>query len=611
MKDFQRSPEAAQASGQAPAPGPGNRPGLAYRCRNDSLWSLESVSEGIDAITGFPAADFLAGRVHWAHIIHREDAEWIRGAVDDALGERRPYQLEYRIRHRDGSERWVWEQGQGIFDGSGVPLALEGYIADVSDHKRQGRELDAANQRLAAHMDNSPLAVIELDAQLRVVRWSDGAVTLFGWAADEVRGRLLTELSWVHPDERESLREVMEDMRQGKRPRNQIVNRSLHRDGGLVYCEWYNSAIYDGEGRLASILSQVLDVTERRRVVAELAQARRQAEERAGELETVLQSVPVAVWIAHDPEGRNISSNRTGTEWLRLPQGVEVSLTAQSGERPTHFKVCQNGRELSGEELPVQRAARGIEVRDFEEEIVFSDGSVRYGLGHATPLWDQDGRPRGSVAAFVDITGRKQAEAALREADRRKDEFLATLSHELRNPLAPILNAAEILRQTPLSDPAARMARDIIERQIGYMVRLIDDLMDVSRITRGKLRLREERVELGAVLEGAIESVRSTIESAGLTLGWSPPPQTVYLDADPVRLAQVFVNLLDNACKYTERGGRIDLTVEPGATEVLVRVADTGMGVDPEHLPRLFDMLRRWVPSGVGSASACLWHGDW
>jgi PAS domain S-box-containing protein len=595
-------------------------------------------------------------------------------------------------------------------------------VTDVTEQRSEAEQLAEANQRLAAHIDNSPLGVIEFDPQFRIVRWSGGAERLFGWAANEVIGRGVFDLCWVHEDDLEGCRQVTVDLLTHRRLRNRHHNRNYRKDGSLVHCEWYNSAIYDSQGRLASILSQVLDVSERKLGEEGLARARRAAEERAAELDAVLQAVPAAVWIAHDPECRRITGNRTADAWLRVPAGAEVSLTAAEGVRPTHFKIFQHGRELAGDELPVQRAARGIEVRDCEEEIVFTDGSVRPFFGNATPLWDEQGRPRGAVAAFVDITERKlaeeklrlqlsltaaisdcaadsifvtdgagritfvnaeaerafgfssgelmakvlhdvlhhrypdgrpypfaqcpncvargpgesvrgheavffrkdgspvsvvcsssalevsgepmgavlvvhdatnikRAESDLREADRRKDEFLATLAHELRNPLVPIRNAVEVLRRHGPPDPTAGAAREMIERQARYMTRLVDDLLDLSRITRGRLLLRRESVELAAVLERAVEASRYRVRCPEQEISCRWAAESLQVDADPLRLEQVFLNLLDNARKYTGDGGCIRLTVERAGAEAVVTVSDTGIGIAPEDLPHVFDMF--------------------
>ena len=179
----------------------------------------------------------------------------------------------------------------------------------------------------------------------------------------------------------------------------------------------------------------------------------------------------------------------------------------------------------------------------------------------------------------------------LRDADRRKDEFLATLAHELRNPLAPIRNGLQVMRLAGGGGGMVDEARSMMERQLGQMVRLVDDLLDVSRITRNKMELRKERVTLAAVVNSAVETSRPLMEQAGHTFSLTLPPAPVYLDADLTRLAQVFSNLLNNAAKYTEPGGRISLTGELSGAEVVVQVRDNGLGIPADALPRIFEMF--------------------
>jgi signal transduction histidine kinase len=181
--------------------------------------------------------------------------------------------------------------------------------------------------------------------------------------------------------------------------------------------------------------------------------------------------------------------------------------------------------------------------------------------------------------------------AELREADRRKDEFLATLAHELRNPLAPIRNALRVMRLAGDDGSVAEESREMMERQLAQMVRLVDDLLDVSRITRDKLELRKERVALAAAIESAVETSRPLIEQMGHHLTVALPPEPVHLDADATRLAQVFANLLNNSAKYTERGGLIRLSAELCEGRVVVRVRDNGVGIPAEAMPWLFEMF--------------------
>ena len=200
--------------------------------------------------------------------------------------------------------------------------------------------------------------------------------------------------------------------------------------------------------------------------------------------------------------------------------------------------------------------------------------------------------PDGGIAVFFqDITERKRAEEALKESDRRKNEFLAILAHELRNPLAPIRNALEILRLTEGNRDAVQGAGAMMERQIGQMVRLVDDLLDVSRISRGKIELRKERIELASAVNHAVEAIRPRCKSMDHELTVTLPAKPMYLNADPTRLAQVVGNLLNNACKFTDKGGRIRLTVEREGGQAVIRVRDSGIGIAADELPRIFEMF--------------------
>jgi signal transduction histidine kinase/ActR/RegA family two-component response regulator len=208
-----------------------------------------------------------------------------------------------------------------------------------------------------------------------------------------------------------------------------------------------------------------------------------------------------------------------------------------------------------------------------------------------------DGTPTQFDGVTVDVTVQKldqqrlaDLNERLREQDRRKDEFLATLAHELRNPLAPLRTGLQILRGTTSSEQALKV-REMMERQLGYMVRLIDDLLDISRVTLGKVTLKRERVDFRSVLHSALETTRPLIESGAHELAVRLPQDPFPLDVDPTRVAQVIANLVNNAAKYTPTGGRIQLTAEAENGVLIVRVSDTGIGIPAEMLPRVFDIF--------------------
>jgi PAS domain S-box-containing protein len=209
----------------------------------------------------------------------------------------------------------------------------------------------------------------------------------------------------------------------------------------------------------------------------------------------------------------------------------------------------------------------------------------------AAPIRDSRGNIVGAVLVFHDVTERRRSEQALRDADRRKDEFLATLAHELRNPLAPIRQAAMIANEPTATDAQKRWSHDVISRQVEHMALLLDDLLDISRITRGALQLRIEMTELAAVIDAAVETARPAIEAKRHRLSIQIPQQPVYFAADSLRLAQILANLLSNAAKYTDAGGQIQVRAELAADSIEIGVADTGIGISANALHSVFDMF--------------------
>ncbi|MCW7538469.1 ATP-binding protein [Aquabacterium sp. A7-Y] len=305
------------------------------------------------------------------------------------------------------------------------------------------------------------------------------------------------------------------------------------------------------------------------------------------EMRWLLDRLPAAAY-ACDAEGLITHYNdRALRLWGRAP-----SLNDAADRYCGSFRLfSQDGTPISHADCWMARALR--EQREFngmEILIEREDGSRWTALAHANPFHDEQGVLCGAVNVLVDITERKRAEALLREADRNKNEFLAMLSHELRNPLAPIRNGLHIMRLAPGNAEVANQACDMMERQMGHMVRLIDDLLDLSRITRGKIELRRERVELAQVLRDAVEASRPQIEAAQHRLELHYLATPLFLFADRTRLAQVVSNLLINSAKYTPAGGLIGLLVERHESEVTISVRDNGMGIPPELLPHLFEI---------------------
>jgi two-component system CheB/CheR fusion protein len=238
------------------------------------------------------------------------------------------------------------------------------------------------------------------------------------------------------------------------------------------------------------------------------------------------------------------------------------------------------------------RARDARELHEFSGRLWHaSSAEYRHFTVKATPFVDSDGVVRGWVGACTDVHEAVRSAEALREADRRKDEFLATLAHELRNPLAPIRNSLHVLRLAGSDASKMERVHEMMDRQVKHMVRLVDDLMEVSRITRGKIELRKERVELATIVRSSVETSKPLIDAGGHSLDIDVPSGPITLDADPIRIAQVLANLLNNAAKYTPRGGQIELKAEKRGAFIHVSVRDNGIGIPSEHLPEVFELF--------------------
>jgi PAS domain S-box-containing protein len=323
------------------------------------------------------------------------------------------------------------------------------------------------------------------------------------------------------------------------------------------------------------------------------------------EFRRLLEKLPAGAYTC-DPEGLITYYNQHAVRvWGRAPRLNDAvdrfcgsfKLFATDGSPIAHDEcwmalALRTAKEYNGQEIVIERP----------------DGHRLTALAHANPIRDESGRLLGAVNVLVDISDRKHAEDALREADRAKNEFLAMLAHELRNPLAPIRNAVQILQLKGTFPADAQWALGVIDRQTQQMSRLIDDLLDVARITSNKLELRKERIELSQVLHAAVETSRPSIDAGGKEFVVAAPSHPVYLEGDQTRLAQVIGNLLNNAAKYTQRGDRIRLSAEQQGNFVVISVQDSGIGIPSEMMARIFEMFMQ-VDQSLGRAQGGLGIG--
>jgi PAS domain S-box-containing protein len=300
----------------------------------------------------------------------------------------------------------------------------------------------------------------------------------------------------------------------------------------------------------------------------------------------IVDSMPTAVYTT-DAEGRVTYFNRAAAELAGREPIIGVDMWCV-----TWKLYWPDGSPMPHDQCPMAITLKeGREVRGAEAIVERPDGSRIWMQPYPAFLRDDHGNVTGAVNILIDISDRKQAAKALADADRRKDEFLAMLAHELRNPLTPVHNGLHVLRKYCEKSEAAHRAGDMMERQLGHLVRLVDDLMDVSRIATGRIEVKQQRVDLAVLLDCAVEESRHLIDAAGLELRVEISEQPLTLHADPVRLSQAFTNLLNNAAKYTGAGGWIAITSARRRNEAVITVSDSGMGIPSHMLERVFDLF--------------------
>ena len=430
-------------------------------------------------------------------------------------------------------------------------------------------------ERLARAQQAARLGLWDWDLRSGAVEWSEGIFRLLGAEPGSFAPSMeLWQSRLVAEDRGRVLRAFEEIAARGGHFSEEFRIRRL--DGAIVWVASIGSAEHDAEGRPLRMQGVNIDIAARKEAEEQL----RRSEAR---FRTISHAAPAIVWVT-DAKGI-VFINERWTELTGQPNeealgqgwGAAVHPEDSARLRPQRERSWRTGEPYEGEIRYRNRA-----------------GEYRWHAFRALPSRRPDGTIEQWFGCSVDVHDARAAQEALREADRRKDEFLATLAHELRNPLAPIRNALQLLRRRPAEDAAVRGLQDMMERQVGHMVRLIDDLLDVNRITQGKLELRREPGELSRVLELALETSRPHLAQQ-LTV--SLPSEPVRLDADPVRLAQVLSNLLNNAAKFTPRSGRIAIAAALEGGKVVVRVKDSGVGIAREQLGRIFEIF-----SQAGSA---------
>ena len=451
---------------------------------------------------------------------------------------------------------------------------------DGAERQRAEAALRESEARYRSALTAGRMGSWETDLVARTRTWTTEGMALFGLDLADGRGQVGGPAdeyeAALHPDDRHLAARF--HLLADKQDSFLAEYRIVRPDGTTLWLSGRGLVVArQPGGRAQRLVSIMADVTERRQAEAGLRIERER-------LALALQAGQMGVY----------DFNVTDDSLWWSPQTYVVFGVTPETFVPTRASVSALIHPDDQDGFLQRRAEAIDQHRPFLHEfrIVRPDGTVAWISHRGQAEYDATGRAVRNFGVSLDITERKQAEQALREADRKKDNFIATLAHELRNPLAPIRNAVNVLRQGGQVDPEVVVwCRDVIDRQVGQMSRLLEDLLDVSRMTRGQFALRREPLTLSTVIEQAIEIAQPVIEAAGHALAVTMPTQPIELAGDLTRLAQVFSNLFINAAKYTQRDGRIGLSVERQGDEVVARVTDNGIGIAAEQMPHIFEMF--------------------
>ena len=555
-------------------------------------------------VLGYAREEFIGRSIREFHVDRSMvDALMTRLARGETVSEE-----PARMWARDGSVRDVLISATAFFE-DGRFVHSRSFLRDVTELQRA----QLARGQLAAIVESSDDAIVSKSLEGIIQTWNGGAERLFGYPAGEAIGR---HISLIIPAERLGEEEEIMSLLRSGHGVDHFETTRLRRDGRSIDVSLTISPIRGTGGVIVGASKIGRDISERK--------AAERALRTAADRSRLLWEAASVLLTAEDPEtmlqllferiGWHLGVDAylnylatDGEEGLRL-----ASHGGLSDEEARSLARLELGQGICGTAALLRRGLVASDIQRSDDPNV--DGIRRFGFRAyvCNPLMAGE-RLFGTLSfasrskdrfeldelEFLETICRYATAAherlslidRLREADRRKDDFLAVLAHELRNPLAPIRNGLQILRLTQGSDPASQHVAEMMERQVDHLVRLVDDLLEVSRITRGRIELRREPVAVSTIIESAVETSRPLIDAAGHRLTVTVPPEPLLVHGDPIRLVQVVANLLNNAAKYTRRGGQIWVTVDAEGGEVVVSVRDTGRGLTPEAKERIFDLF--------------------
>lgn len=456
---------------------------------------------------------------------------------------------------------------------------LSVYFHDVSARKNVESALRESEERLRGTFENAAIGIAHVGVDGRWLRMNPALCRITGYSPEELE--LLTFADITHEEDRESDLELAQSVVDGKINTYSMEKRYLRKDGSVVWVNLTVSLLRDVEGNPLHFISMVDDISAKKAALEELNKQRHF-------VERLMHVMPNVLYVISMEEQRVVWANRI----LGLALGYTREQLSDFGSRLVDKIMHPDDMAKRPAYFDKLRHSAEGKIFNFEYRLLDAQGEWRWFQSHDTAFSrDKDGNIRELIGTASDITERKLAENALKEGARRKDEFLAMLGHELRNPLGAIRHAVQITKESANDDEAINWAREIMDRQSLQLSRMVDDLLDVARINKGSIELRLEDLDLKTVLHRAVAAVRPLMEAKSHACMVEIDSEPTRVHGDAARLEQVIVNLLSNAAKYTSEGGNIWVGCHAEKGQAIVIIRDNGVGIEPKLLPHVFDLF--------------------
>jgi len=548
----------------------------------DPRGRVQTWSDGAAAIHGYAASDIIGE--HCSRFYSQEQVDGGRPEQDlaQAASLGRLEDEGWRLR-KDGSRFWANVVISAVRNDSGELMGFSDVTRDFTERQAHENALHQTEQRFRTLIESvQDYAIFMLDSNGCVTTWNTGAERLKGYAAEDIIG---SHFSRFYPPDAIERGWPDHELRMAEMDgRFEDEGWRIRKDGSRFWASVVITALRDDEGALIGFSKITRDLTERK-------QAERRVADSEEQLRLLVQGITDYAILMLDATG-------VVTSWN---SGAEAITGYAAGEMVgKHFSRFYTPEDIHGTK-PWQQLREAHEKGRSSDESwrIRKDGSRFWANTVISAIYDAERKHRGYVHVLQDLTQRRNAESLV-ETAQRMHEFIAMLAHELRNPLAPIRNAVELMRKRGMGDRTLESMRDTIDRQVATLSRVIDDLLDVNRIARGQFAVIKEDVDLRDVIRRALETSRPLIDSQAHRLSVTMPESHVPIHGDAVRLAQAFANLLNNAARYTSPGGLITVAVEPRVSDVTVRIIDTGRGIAAADQERIFDLFTQVSPGDAG-----------